>query len=145
MCQVHAGAYVSFLTPGGTDYYSACHPRKSTTYISHVVSVSTHTHVRRKSIGKKKQRTNKKRKEGKWVHGAKTKKKGHFGGLLASLPPERDVTCFFDGLQQYDERLPIHLPKHAPPANYAIDSWPRLSRVSMLWAPVPCVLLLLFG
>ena len=30
MCQVHAGAYVSLLTPGKTDY-SDCHPRKTTT------------------------------------------------------------------------------------------------------------------
>ena len=43
--------------------YTACHPRKTTTYILHVVSITTHTHDRRKSIGKKKQRTNEKRKE----------------------------------------------------------------------------------
>ena len=54
----------------------------TTAYISHVVSITTHTHDRRKSIGKKKQRTNKKRKE------------RNFGGLRASLPPERDVTWF---------------------------------------------------
>ena len=53
MCQVHTGAYVSLLAPGKTDY-TACHPRKTTTYISHVVSTTTHTHNRRKSIGKKK-------------------------------------------------------------------------------------------
>ena len=95
-------------------------------------------------IGKKKRRTNKKKKEreeNKWVHGAKKKKrKRYFGGLLASLPPERDVTCFVDSLQQYHERLPIHPPKHGLPANYAIDSWPWLSRVSVLGAPVPCLL-----
>ena len=101
MCQVHTGAYVSLLTPGITDL-NACYPRKTTTYILHVVSITTHAHDRRKSIGKKNQRTNKKKKERKWVHGAKKKKrKRHFGGLLASLPPERDVTWFFDGLQQY--------------------------------------------
>ena len=33
MCQVHAGAYVSLLAPGKTDY-TACHPRKTTTYIA---------------------------------------------------------------------------------------------------------------
>ena len=54
MCQVHAGAYVSFLAPGKTDY-TACHPRKTTSYILHVVSITTRTHNRRKSIGKKKQ------------------------------------------------------------------------------------------
>ena len=35
MCQVHTGAYVSLLAPGKTDY-TACHPRKTTTYILHV-------------------------------------------------------------------------------------------------------------
>ena len=53
MCQIHTGAYVSLLAPGKTDYI-ACHPRKTTTYILHVVSITTHTHDRRKSIGKKK-------------------------------------------------------------------------------------------
>ena len=42
---------------------TACHPRKTTTYILHVVSTTTHTHDRRKSIGKKKQRKEKKIKE----------------------------------------------------------------------------------
>ena len=141
MCQVHTGANVSVLAPGKTDYHSACHPRKSTTYILHVASITTHTHDRRKSIGKKKQTTNEKRKERKWAHGVRKKKrKRHFGGLLARLPPERNATWFFDGLQQYYERLPIHPPKHGLPANYAIDSWPWLSHVSMLGAPVPCLL-----
>ena len=63
MCQVHTGAYVSQLAPGKTDYYTACHPRKTTTYILHVVSITTHTHDRRKSVGKKKQRKEKKIKE----------------------------------------------------------------------------------
>ena len=62
MCQVHTGAYVSLLAPGETDY-TACHPRKTTTYILNVVSITTHTHDRRKSIGKKKRRKEKKRKE----------------------------------------------------------------------------------
>ena len=52
MCQVHTGAYVSLLAPGKTDF-TACHPRKTTTYILHVVPITTHTHDRRKSIGKK--------------------------------------------------------------------------------------------
>ena len=55
MCQVQAGAYVSLLTPGETNY-SDCHPRKTTTYILHVVSITTHAHDRRKSIGEQKQR-----------------------------------------------------------------------------------------
>ena len=67
MCQVHTGAYVSLLAPrktGKTDH-TAFHPRKNTTYILHVVPITTHTHVRRKSIGKKKPRKDKKKKEGK--------------------------------------------------------------------------------
>ena len=52
---------VSLLAPGKTDY-TACHPRNTTAYILHVVPITTHTHDRRKSIGKKKQR---KRKEDK--------------------------------------------------------------------------------
>ena len=59
MCQVHTGAYVSLLAPGETDY-TAGHPRKTTTYILHVVPITTHTHDRRKSIGKKKQGKEKK-------------------------------------------------------------------------------------
>ena len=54
MCQVQAGAYVSLLAPGKTKY-TACHPRKTTTYVLHVVSITTHAHDRRKSIVKKKQ------------------------------------------------------------------------------------------
>ena len=61
MCQVQAGAYVSLLTPGETKY-SDCHPGKTTTYILHVVSITTHTHDRNKSIGEKE---TKKRKEDK--------------------------------------------------------------------------------
>ena len=52
MCQVQAGAYVSLLTPGDAKY-SDCHPRKTTTYILHVVSITAHTHDRRQLIGKK--------------------------------------------------------------------------------------------
>ena len=62
MRQNHTGAYVSLLSPGKTDY-TACHPRKTTTYILHVlvvVSITTHTHDRRKSIGEKKQINEKK-------------------------------------------------------------------------------------
>ena len=62
MCQVQAGAYVSLLTPGETQY-SDCHRRKTTTYILHVVSITPHTHDRHKSVGEKKQRKEKKVKE----------------------------------------------------------------------------------
>ena len=63
MCQVHTGAYVSLLAPGKTDY-TACRPRKTTMYILHVVHITTHTHDKRKSTGKrKKKRQEKKGKE----------------------------------------------------------------------------------
>ena len=62
MCQLNTGAYVSLLAPRNTDY-TACHPRKTTTHILHVVPVTTHTRVRRKSIGKKRQRKDEKIKE----------------------------------------------------------------------------------
>ena len=61
MCQVQAGAYVSLFTPGETKY-SDCHPRKTTTYILHVVSITAHTHDMHKDIGEKE---TKKRKEDK--------------------------------------------------------------------------------
>ena len=60
MCQIHTGACVSLLAPGKTDY-TACHPRKTTTYILHVVFITTHTHDRRKSIGKKEKKKKKRR------------------------------------------------------------------------------------
>ena len=62
MLEVYTGAYVSLLTPGETDY-SDCHPRKTTTYILHVVSITTHTYDRHTSIGEKKQIKEKKIKE----------------------------------------------------------------------------------
>ena len=66
MCQVHTGAYVSLLAPGKTDC-TACPPRTTTTYILHVVLITTHTHDRRKSIGKKKQRKEEKIDKGKEI------------------------------------------------------------------------------
>ena len=45
MCQVHTGACVSLLVPGKTDY-TACHPRKTTTYTLHIVPITTHTQLR---------------------------------------------------------------------------------------------------
>ena len=56
ICQVQAGAYVSLLTPGESKN-SDCHPKKTTTYILHVVSITTHTHDRRSlsQLEKKKQ------------------------------------------------------------------------------------------
>ena len=75
MCQVHTGACVSLLAPGKTDF-TACHPRKTTTYILHVVPITTHTHDRRKSIGKKKaKRKEDKEKERKDKKAKKRKRK----------------------------------------------------------------------
>ena len=44
MCHVHTGTYVSLLAPEKT-HYTAGHPEKNTTYILHVVSITTYTHV----------------------------------------------------------------------------------------------------
>ena len=76
MCQVHTGAYVSLLASGKTDD-TACHPKMTTTYILHVVLTTTHTHDRRRSIGKTKQRKGKnikEKKEKKRQGSEKTKK-----------------------------------------------------------------------
>ena len=64
MCQVHTGAYVSLHAPE-KNVSPACHPGKTTTYIFHVAPITTHTHVRLKSNGKKetRKRKEKKRKE----------------------------------------------------------------------------------
>ena len=70
MCQVHIGAYVSLLEPEKNDY-TACCTGKTTTFILHGVPITTHMHVRLKSIGKNR---NKKRKEGK-RKGRKEKKR----------------------------------------------------------------------
>ena len=81
MCQIQAGAYVSLLTPGETKY-SDCHPRKTTTtYILHVVSITTHTHERHKSIGEKE---TKKRKEDKGKERKEKKKTKNYAHLVVS-------------------------------------------------------------
>ena len=76
MCQVHTGAYLSLLAPGKTDYI-ARYPRKTTTYVLHVVPIATHTHDRRKSIGKKKQIKEKKDKGKKIQESEERKKRGN--------------------------------------------------------------------
>ena len=47
--------FVALLAPEKNDY-TACHQEKTTTYILHVVPITTHTHVRLKSIGNKKRK-----------------------------------------------------------------------------------------
>ena len=76
MCQVHTGAYVSLLAPGKPDY-TACHPRKTTTYILHVVPITKHTHDRRKSIGRKETKKLKENKGKKRQESEKRKRKGN--------------------------------------------------------------------
>ena len=62
MCQVHTGAHSSHYSRlRKTDYNTACHPGKTTTYILHTWYLSTHTHVRLKS-GKKETKKRKKNK-----------------------------------------------------------------------------------
>ena len=75
-CQVHTGAYVSLLTPGESGS-SDCHPRKTTTNILHVVSITTHSHDRRKSFGEKKQGNKKKMKAKKVPVAVKTPRRRH--------------------------------------------------------------------
>ena len=58
MCQVHAGADVSLLAPEKNDF-TDCHPGKTTTYMLHRVLITTHTHVRLKSNGEKKEQDKK--------------------------------------------------------------------------------------
>ena len=140
MCQVHTGAYVSLLAPGKTNY-TACHPRKTTTHILHVVSITTHTHNRRKVNWQKETNKEKGKEMGAW--GQEKEKVNNFWGVYWRVCHQNDDTWFFDDLQQYYERLPIHPPKHGLTANYAIDSWLWLSRVSVLGAPVRCLLLAL--
>ena len=53
MSQLHTGTCFSSLPPENTDH-NACYPEKTTTYILHVVPITNHTHVRLKSLGKKK-------------------------------------------------------------------------------------------
>ena len=62
MCQVHTATSVALLAPEKTDY-TTCHPENINTYILHVVPITTYTHVRRKSIGKKKRKEKAEKKE----------------------------------------------------------------------------------
>ena len=76
MCQVHTGAYVSLLAPAKPTIPLATQERLPRTwYILHVVSITTHSHDRRNSIGKKKKRREKKIKERKEKKARKKTKK----------------------------------------------------------------------
>ena len=55
MCQVHTGAYVSLLTPEETEPLATQGRLPRIYYAYQVVSITTHTHDRRKSIGENEQ------------------------------------------------------------------------------------------
>ena len=71
MCQVHTGADVSLLTPGETDYYTDCHPRKTTTYILHVRSTYHYAYARQTQVNWKKETKKRKEDKGKERKGKK--------------------------------------------------------------------------
>ena len=81
-----------------------------------------------------KKETNKENGKEMGAWGQEKEKVNKFWGVYWRVCHQNDATWFFDDLQQYYERLPIHPPKHGLPANYAIDSWPWMSRVSVLGA-----------
>ena len=117
--------------------------QKTTTYISHVVPITTHTHNRRKSIGKKKQRT-KKRKERKWVHGAKKKKrKIYFGGSTGEAATStgchmsRGLSTVYSSSTTNDFRY-THRSTDYRPITRSTAS--RGCHVSLCWGPLPCLL-----
>ena len=58
MCQVHIGAYVSLLAPGKIAYIPPASQERLPRI--HVVPITTHTHDKRKSNGKKKKKKYKK-------------------------------------------------------------------------------------
>ena len=58
--------------------YTACHPRKTTTYILQVVPITTHTHDRRKSTGKKETKERKEEKGNKRIDKEAKNEKGNF-------------------------------------------------------------------
>ena len=93
MCQGHTGAHVSLLETGKTDY-TACRPGKTTTYILHVVPITTHTHVRRKSSVRKEKRNEKKRKKRKEK---KRNRKKERKGKKIMYPRHRNCAEIFMG------------------------------------------------
>ena len=144
MCQVHTGAY-------STSHYSRMKkptiplatqerlPRKYFTwYLSLCIRTIDASQIK---IRKKEQRRERK---GHGCMGPRKRKEIlrsiHFGGSTGESATRTGCSWFFDDLQQCYKRLPIHPPKHGLPAKYAMDSWPWLSRFSVLRAPVPCLL-----
>ena len=111
MCQVHTGAYVSLLAPGKTDY-TVCHPRKTTTYILHVVPITTHTDDRRKSIGEKKQKKGK-------IKGRKSKKAKNEKGK-----ERKEKTRTKKKKKQEKTSIPNRL--HAPHTTHHTNLWNTL-------------------
>ena len=62
MCQVHTGAFVSLLAPGKTDY-TACHPRKTTTYSNLSLRIRTTDASQLEKKNKENKRRNRKEKK----------------------------------------------------------------------------------
>ena len=60
ICQVHTGAYVH--TRGCKNRLHRLHPEKTTTYTLRAVPITTHAHIRLKSIGKKRRKEKKRQK-----------------------------------------------------------------------------------
>ena len=75
MYQVHTGAYTSHFSRLEKPTIPLATQRKTATYILHVVPITTHTHVGRKSIGKKKQKNRLYGEKGKERKGKKRKEK----------------------------------------------------------------------
>ena len=78
MCQVHTGAYVSLLAPGKTDY-TACHPRKTTTY-NITRSIYHYTYARQTQVNWKKETKKEKEIKERKEKRRKRKKKGKTKG-----------------------------------------------------------------
>ena len=140
MCQVHTGAYVSLLAPGKNRLYRLPPEKDYHVYITR--GIYHYAYAQQTQVNWKKETKNKEEK-GKEMgaRGQEIEKKNTFWGVYWRVCHQNGMWWFFDGLHQYYERLPIQPPKHGLPANYATDSWPWLSLVSVLGAPVPCLLL----
>ena len=65
----------NYLRLEKNDQYTACHPRYTTSYILRVVPITTPTHDRRKSVGKKNKEKKKKIKGRKGKKAKKRKRK----------------------------------------------------------------------
>ena len=117
-------------------------PPKKDYHVYITPGIYHYVYVQQTQVNWQKETIKEKGKEmGAW--GQEKEKVNTFWGVYWRICHQNDATWFFDDLQQYYERLPIHPPKHGLTANYAIDSWLWLSCVYVLGAPVRCHLLAL--